>query len=75
MKIAYLLASVASNIFQRFTLDTTINVDKIVMLYINGNQIKSSIQWFHLRLVLLQLRTSKSKTKFQSLIISDNDLI
>ena len=31
------------------------------MLYINGKQIKSSIQWFYLRLVLLQLRTLKHR--------------
>ena len=38
MKIAYLLASVASDIFQRFTLDTTINVNSHVVYQWKANQ-------------------------------------
>ena len=64
VKIAYLLASVASNIYismfyMRYNNQYELN---IVILHINGKQIKLSFQWFYLRLVLLQLRTLKSKT-------------
>ena len=38
----------------------------IVMLHINGVQIKFTNQWFYLFLILMQSRSLKSKTNFES---------